>query len=337
MDADQIVIVTNQDDPHADAVIRMLWQMGGEPVRLNTDEIPQETTLSLAFAGGLAGRIELESNGLVIDVERIRSVWWRRPEGFRLPDGLSAWESEFARAELEQAYRGLWSALDCYWMSHPDAIERATWKLGQLGRAASLGFDVPRTLISSDPVEVLDFRAGCEDGIVFKTMTGPHMAADRVVERYPDAPAPAVVETLTTLVGDDEVAQLEAIRTVPALFQERVLKQVELRVIVVGDDLFTAEIDSQANERTRIDSRADLEAVDYRAGSLPDEVAARCRSLVRGYDLTFSAIDLILTPDGRYVFLESNPNGQWGFLEQLVPELPLTEAIASCLLRGSHL
>lgn len=326
--------MTNQDDIHADTVIRTLWGMGGEPVRLNTDEIPQHTMLSLEVADRVEGSIELSFNGLVIDPERIRSVWWRRPEPFRLPDGLSEWEEEFAQRELEQAYRGLWSALDCYWMSHPDAIDRAQWKLGQLRCAADLGFEIPRTLVTSDPQRALDFHAECGGALVFKVMTGPFMAAERLIQRHPDAAQPEAVQTLTTLVGDAELAQIDSIRTVPALFQEHVAKRMELRVTVIGDDLFVAEIDSQADERTRLDFRADYGAIAMRPGTLPDDVAARCLALVRGYGLNYSAIDLILTPDGRYVFLESNPNGQFAFVEELVPELPLAEAVAACLYRG---
>lgn len=334
MDRDQIVIVTNQDDIHADGVIRALWGLGGDPVRLNTDEIPQNTTISLAMGERLTGSIELSLNGLVIDPERVRSIWWRRPEPYRLPEGLSVWEYEFAQRELDHAYRGLWSALDCFWMSHPDAIDRAQWKLGQLKRAADLGFELPRTLVTSDPRRALDFHAECGGDVIYKVMTGAFMGAERLTQRHPNVPEPEAVQTPTTLVGATELAEIDSIRIAPALFQERVPKRVELRVTVVGDELFVAEIDSQAHERTQVDFRVDYDAVAFRPGGLPDDVSARCLALVRGYGLTYSAIDLVLTPDGRYVFLECNPNGQFAFVEELVPELPLTSAVADRLLRG---
>jgi glutathione synthase/RimK-type ligase-like ATP-grasp enzyme len=188
--------------------------------------------------------------------------------------------------------------------------------------------------VTSDPQRALDFHAECGGDLVFKVMTGPFMAAERLVQRRPGAPQPEALQTLTTLVGEAELAQIDAIRTVPALFQERIAKQIELRVTVIGDDIFTAEVDSQADERTRLDFRADYEAVEFRPGTLPSDVADRCMALVRGYGLNYSAVDLILTPDGRYVFLESNPNGQFAFVQELVPELPLAEAVAACLSRG---
>jgi glutathione synthase/RimK-type ligase-like ATP-grasp enzyme len=332
MSADQVLIVTNQDDPHADCVIRALLTIGIEPVRLNTDEVPLDTVFGLRFEGAWNGRIELAASNRIVDVERIRSVWWRRPRAYRLPEGLSPLERDFAADELDHALRGLWSALDCYWMSHPDAITRAGWKLGQLQRAARLGFAVPRTLVTTDPAQVLAFHEACREQVVYKVMTGPYMAADRFAERHPDAPLPEAVQTHTTAVGAAELEHLEHIRVVPCLFQERVPKRCELRVTVVGGEVFVAEIDSQAHEHGRVDWR-DVHAEDLAvcAGQIPAAVADACCALVRGYGLTFSAIDLIVTPDDRYVFLESNPNGQFRFVEELVPELEITDAIAAAL------
>jgi hypothetical protein len=39
---------------------------------------------------------------------------------------------------------------------------------------------------------------------------------------------------------------------------------------------------------------------------------------------------MILSDEGRYVFLEINPNGQYGWLE-IVTDLRLTEALADVL------
>ena len=70
--------------------------------------------------------------------------------------------------------------------------------------------------------------------------------------------------------------------------------------------------------------------------SLSQQVApAVVQVLVSGYGLNFSAMDLIVTPDDRYVFLENNPNGQFIFVEEMVPELAMTDALAACLIRGA--
>jgi glutathione synthase/RimK-type ligase-like ATP-grasp enzyme len=337
MTKNQIVIVTNINDPHADDVILLLQEMGHEPVRLNTDDIPPHTTMSLAYQhSGWQGSITIHTNGRVVDTDVIQSIWWRRPGDFTLPIDLSEQELEFAKDEMDHALRSLWASLDCYWISYPEYIRQASWKGSQLKRATELGFDVPRTLITTDPDEARSFFDACDGKLVFKVMTDPFLAASKVARRHPDQPLSDLYQTKTTLVTEAEVALFDSIRLVPCQFQEYVPKQVELRITVIGDDIFAAEIHSQAHEKTQLDWRNYDVDVPYRKANLPLEVAERCFALVKNYQLNFSAIDLILTPDGRYVFLENNPNGQFIFVEKLVPELRMTEALAACLIRGAN-
>ena len=53
--------------------------------------------------------------------------------------------------------------------------------------------------------------------------------------------------------------------------------------------------------------------------------------LVEKLGLCYGAIDMVLTPDGRYVFLEINPNGQYLWIE-LATGLPISDAICSLLM-----
>jgi len=52
--------------------------------------------------------------------------------------------------------------------------------------------------------------------------------------------------------------------------------------------------------------------------------------LLVGFDERISAIDLIETPQGEFVFLEVNPSGQWGWIADLAG-LPIPEAVADML------
>ena len=52
------------------------------------------------------------------------------------------------------------------------------------------------------------------------------------------------------------------------------------------------------------------------------------------FSLNYGAIDIILTPDDRHVFIELNPSGEFFWLEQ-APGLPTSEAIADLLLDHS--
>jgi glutathione synthase/RimK-type ligase-like ATP-grasp enzyme len=103
-------------------------------------------------------------------------------------------------------------------------------------------------------------------------------------------------------------------------------------VTVVGTRVFAAAIDSQASRLTRHDWRHyDNERARYSPFELPAPIRAACRRLLRALGLTFGAIDLVVTPEGEYVFIEINPNGQWGWVEDLT-RMQIGQAIADFLI-----
>jgi len=63
---------------------------------------------------------------------------------------------------------------------------------------------------------------------------------------------------------------------------------------------------------------------------LPDEVKSSLRRVMDSFGLNFASLDMIVTPDGEFVFLELNPNGQWLWLE-LELGLPLVATMADLL------
>jgi glutathione synthase/RimK-type ligase-like ATP-grasp enzyme len=111
---------------------------------------------------------------------------------------------------------------------------------------------------------------------------------------------------------------------------------VEIRATIVGNRVFAAEIHSQNSPKTRDDwRRYDFDNTPHLPHQLPLDMEQKCVDLVRHLNLNFGAIDLILTPQGEYVFLEINPNGQWGWIEELTG-LPICAAIVDLLVGGKN-
>jgi glutathione synthase/RimK-type ligase-like ATP-grasp enzyme len=120
------------------------------------------------------------------------------------------------------------------------------------------------------------------------------------------------------------------------VFQEKVEKRVELRVTVVGERVFAAEIDSQRSHRSAGDwRRHDPAHVAVRAATLPMGVRAAARELVRRLDLSYGALDFIERPNGELVFLEVNPTGEYLWIEDST-QLPITAAICDWLCGEAH-
>ena len=65
--------------------------------------------------------------------------------------------------------------------------------------------------------------------------------------------------------------------------------------------------------------------------NLPNIITKHILTLMKTWKLKFAAIDMIVTPSGEYVFLEVNPNGQWGWIETLTG-MPITDSLVELLL-----
>jgi glutathione synthase/RimK-type ligase-like ATP-grasp enzyme len=328
----RVLIVTNKDDLHADIVAARIAAEGVAPFRLNLDEYPAAYALGCGFAGlGWQGGLRNPSSGGSLALDEVGAVWMRKKADFLYPSGpLTGQERAHADSETEHILLGLLRSLDCYWMSHPDAVRGAMWKPEQIQRAGSMGFAVPASLVTNVRAEVDAFREAAPHGIVFKALSSLSAAAGHV------APEERVAGPLaTTLIGDEHDEMLDAVAELPGFFQHYTPKLHELRVTVIGDEVFAARIHSQDDPRTATDWRDMSAEIRYEAAALPAGLARRCLDFVHSYGLAFGALDLIITPDGEPVFLENNPGGQFLFVEQLVPELDMTGAVARCLIAGA--
>ncbi len=315
-----ILILTQDFDPIADRLVVELGRRGAPCFRWHVDSLTAGAALRASVGPGAAAG-QLRWHGRTLDVDQVRSVWNRRPAPFRLPESLDADERLFAERENQAAVFAFLRLADWFWINHPDANRRASNKLGQLAAARRLGLEIPRTLMTNDPDAARAFVAEAGGPVVYKTLHSPFIGDSA------DA-------CFTSVLSKEHLDGLDLIRHTPGLFQEYVAKRVELRIIVVGERLFAAEIHSQEADAARVDWRqADARQLKHAAHDLPVEVAQKCRALVRDFDLAYGAIDMIVTPDGRYVFLENNPAGQYGWIEDFLA-LPITAAVADLLIAG---
>jgi glutathione synthase/RimK-type ligase-like ATP-grasp enzyme len=213
-------------------------------------------------------------------------------------------------------------------MSHPDAIRNASHKLPQLRIARDLGFRIPETLMSNNPAEIRDFHSMLKD-------RGAKLAAKLISKGPPRADHPDGQYVVFTQILSESDLQNDAVLGIcPAMYQEYVEKAFELRVTVVGDEIFACEIHSQKSDSTLIDwRRYDFPSTPHLVHDSSPDLVRRCLELTKHYRLEFAAIDLIVTPAGETVFLELNPNGQWGWIEELTG-LPIANAIARHLARS---
>lgn len=320
-----ILIVTNKLDPTADMVIAELYKRDAEFIRFNTEDFPDRIQCSVEIDNSSPLNVYFDFDyDKQIALSQIKSVYYRRPKPPQPNSEIMSNEArDFVRRESRAALSGIWMTLPCLWLNHPHRIQAAELKIDQLRVARQIGLAIPKTIVTNDPQKVRDFYHLCNRKIVAKVLrSGMVEYEDKISLIY------------TNKIAQDHLDVLETVRYAPSIFQEYIPKKVEIRVTVVGDRIFAAEIHSQNSERTKDDwRRYDIENTPHLAHTLPKKIEQKCFHLINHYGLNFGCIDLIQKPDNEYIFLEINPNGQWGWIEELT-ELPICNAITNLLLQG---
>lgn len=318
-----ILILTETKDIHADRVEAKLRRRGEDLLRFDWSEFPGAASLAIRFEGR-DKRVLLRTGAGDLDLSEVKSAWLRRPTkpviAAEIEEPLM---KTYADEECFQVVQDTWNSLDTAWLPGPiAAIRRADNKQLQLGLALGLGMEVPPTLITNDPDEFLEFYRRHDGRLIDKQPSVILAASQRTgneLMRY------------TQPVTTRDVGYARRIRYSPMLFQGYVPKRFELRITVIDGRVLAAEIHSQTTKRTQLDWRHyDWGHTPYRVHDLPAEVEAQCLAMVERLGLRFGAIDMIVTPDGRYVFLEINPNGQWMWIEDETG-LPLSDVLCDAL------
>lgn len=317
-----ILVMTHQRDYSVDETIRALAAQGTEVFRIDTVEYPLSSTLSVNIDSQQPqGYLSTQQRSVSLD--DVTGVWYRHPTPFKLPETVSEVTRSFMIDECRAALGGALRTLDCVWVNHPDNIVAADYKPYQLALAKQLGFSIPPTLITNDPDKADQFYRNTDGQVIYKTLTQAGFPSEEGIEL-----------AYTSIVSEDDRRLFDRVEYSPCLFQCLIPKAYELRITVIGQEIFSAEIYSQEDDQTSVDFRLGYDKLTYGYHELPEEMHSKIRALMQALELHFGAIDMIVTPDKEYVFLEINPAGQFGWIENEL-EFPMTEAFVN-LLTGNY-
>lgn len=315
-----VLIVTRSLDNEAPQVVAQAVEARGERAyRFDTDLFPTELRVALDEGGG--GRISGPQG--VLELSEISAVWYRRnATGAKIPRELDPQLRQPSVEESRRVVHGMLAALGAFQLDTIERVRHAEHKPLQLELARALGLEVPRTVTTNDPEAARAFAARCPGGVVTKMMSSFAVYDSRGQEQV----------VFTTPLRPEDLEDLEGLDLCPMTFQERIPKALELRVTVVGEQVMAAAIDSQALPAAREDWRRQGLALSgsWQPYSLPEPVRVRILALMDALGLNYGAFDFIVTPEGRHVFLEVNPSGEFLWL-MLHPGLPIADALADVL------
>ncbi|MBU2488885.1 MAG: hypothetical protein KKA60_05805 [Proteobacteria bacterium] len=321
-----ILLITNKDDVTTDFIANRLNKIKANYYRLNTEDLISSVGIIIDIENNDYFLIDHKRKSSV-NLSAIKSVYYRRPGIPQLTiDSLSDGEIEFINTETLYLLEGIYKILiDRFWISPIASIREAENKIYQLLIARDIGFEIPKSLITTSQEKIESFFSGLQGNCITKPIKSG---------RINDPEKPKVI--FTSLITKNDIRLMESVCYCPMYLQNEIGKIADIRVTVVGNKVFTAKILSQEFQETMIDWRkGENSKVRHERMELPSKIEHMCVELIRRLNLQFGAIDLVLDQDSRYIFLEINPNGQWGWIEKRLG-YNISGEIVNLLLTGGH-
>lgn len=174
----------------------------------------------------------------------------------------------------------------------------------QLERLREIGFDVPETLVTTDPGSARDFweRHG---EVIFKSVSATRSIVSRLLPEHAE--------------------RLADVSFCPTQFQ-RYVPGTDHRVHVVGEEVFACEVVSEADDYRYPGGHG----VEIRACRVPRVVEELCKLAAASLDLHVAGVDLRRTPGGDWYCFEVNPSPAFTYYENRTGQ-PIGNAVARLL------
>ena len=290
-----ILLICSRYDFSVDYVVAQLRRKGVGYFRLNTEDLP---VLSITL-DPVTRLLDVQDNEhhWRFSPATLRSVYFRRPVFLREFGAARPIRERFSRPQWAAFERSLALFSDAHWVNAPSATYGAESKPHQLALASECGFSVPRTIVGNSVAESSRIDS---DILALKSLDVVYIE-DEATQTF------AYTQILNrAAIGPGD-------HSAPAIYQEALEPKLDLRVTVVGEQVFSASIVDRTGESVSGDWRVQKEALRFLPHTLPQDIEQQCLMLTHKLGLSFGGIDLALR-DGQYYFIEINPTGEWSWL-----------------------
>ncbi len=213
------------------------------------------------------------------------------------------------------------------WINSPTAARAAENKFTQLKIARSHGIVVPRTLVTAQPDRFRDFLK-VEGTIVVKPLR-PYMW------EYKSGKTLTLFASVLDAERGSKLSD-EDIKRCITVYQQRIDKIAEVRVVVLGQEAFAYKIIQEGEQHLDFRIGFYLENhLRYEPILLPASLKAKIIRFMDSMNINFASADFAQTADQEFVFLDLNPSGQWLFIEEVCPEARLGQKFCSFFATGN--
>lgn len=308
-----ILILSEQTDATTDIVCSWLNHYGCNYLRIN-EEDAHNPNVEIRIKNGKF-KVTYSNGSRIYDLSDIGICWYRR--GFftfhveeRLPD-----VNDFTNGSITRFLSNEGKTLENFFynlfgkklsINHP--VNYNFNKIIALHEAADIGFKIPNTLICRHSVDLKKF-----------------------VDENGSCITKSIQDIMPIQYGDRHLSagKIERVEKCKiahpyywySLFQKEIPKRYEIRVFYYLGKQYAMAIFSQLDRKSRLDFRdVDVNGdhpnrmVPYK---LPKDIGTLIHKLMKRLKLESGSLDIIVTPDNDYYFLEVNPVGQFNFVSEI--------------------
>lgn len=309
-----ILIVSDERDESTNWVINWISYYGRTFARVNRDDLEANTIGNLMVQISNSDDLKLQIDA--ININDITSIWFRRSvyTGFN-NDLLSHIKEQPFFIDVNKNYYNEYINTSLFIYS---CLERNRKRLGNfritrlnklevLNKAIECEIDIPASVITNSKKDIVKF-IGCKGAIITKPISevfdikvkSESNNETQMYINYTEEITPEVLEKIPESFY-------------PSLFQEKLDKEIDIRIFYLKGQCYSMAIFSQLDKQTCIDFRkyTNNRNVPYK---IPGELEKKIHRLMVDLDLDTGSVDFVKTKDGRLVFLEVNPTGQYGMV-----------------------
>jgi len=287
-----ILILSEESDFSTTQVIEWLNIMNKKWIRIN-----REDEISINYIGNDIQFLLKDINFLLSE---IKSFWYRR--GFINISKLNLNINEldnFLDDELNGIVQFLYYKLTI--LHHLDSIKNSSInKLIVNSIAKDLEICTPNEYVFSNKKSLEELINNTDIEYITKAING---SPTLLFQNF-------ITQNFTTKI---DINKINSNTFFPSLIQNKIDKKYELRIYYFLGEFYCMAIFSQRDRQTSIDFRNYNTIKPNRRVpfNLPNDVKIKLTKLMSKLSLDTGSIDMIVTPDNEYVFLEVNPVGQF--------------------------
>ena len=315
-----VLIFTRKYDPEVDQVGIHLLSKGIDYIQYNLEDFFW-TSFNKQIFKNAKHHARISSDGKEIDLDTISIAWLRHFDITTMDFTGPKYMQIFAFQQYYNMVNIIQNSLSCKWINNPRLVEQVSDRSKQLTCATKIGFTVPPTLITNELDEALKFFHSHTGEIVVKAL---HHHGVEINDK--------IYSFFTRTMKKKDLSGISSELFVPCILQTKLQRKAELRITVVGENVFSAKLNFKTEiEHDDIHQYNSKEVHIEKCDEFHSETfVEQCRKLVKSFGLQYAALDFLIDCDDNPIFLEINPSGDWLWIENTTKQ-PITSTLSNLI------